>query len=73
VFDKKAKILGIAGWWWEKEIRPDAAMKEALRDCTRAFAAYLGATRIELAGQAAGVRGLKTALGVSHRRVSDGD
>ncbi len=73
VFDKKARVLRIAGWWWEKGTRPDAAMKEALGACTREFAAYLGARRVELSGQAAGVRGLKTALALTGRRVATRD
>jgi len=73
VFDKKARVLRIAGWWWEKGIRPDVAMKEALGACTREFAAYLGAATVELSGQAAGVRGLKTALALTRRRVATRD
>jgi uncharacterized protein len=67
VFDKKAKILRIEGWWWEKGVRPDSAMKEALGACVHEFAAYLGAARVELGERARAVRGLKTALGVRSR------
>ncbi len=64
VFDKKEKTLGIAGWWWERGVRPDAAMKEALAQCVAEFGRYLGAAKTELVGQASTMRGLRTALGV---------
>jgi uncharacterized protein len=72
VFDKKVKVLRIEGWWWEKGIRPDAAMKEALGACVREFAAYLGATSVELGERARAVRGLKTTLGVRSRPGQSG-
>jgi uncharacterized protein YcaQ len=70
VFDKRTKVLRIVGWWWEDGVRPDTAMKEALATCTREFASYLGAARVELGGQAVGVRGLKVPLGISSRRAA---
>jgi hypothetical protein len=70
VLEKKARILRIEGWWWEKGIHPDPAMKDALAACLAEFARYLGAERVELGARAADVRGLKTALGIRARRVS---
>ncbi len=71
VLDKKERCLWINGWWWERGVRPDDAMKAALAACTAEFAVYLGAASIELGGQAKLTRGLKTALGlVAGRRGS---
>jgi len=54
-FDKKARELTIANWWWEEGIRPDEAMQAALADCFRAFMRYLDAGRLRLRGRAAEV------------------
>lgn len=67
VLDKKTRALAIRGWWWERGVRPDDAMKEALAACTSEFARYLGAERVELSDQAESVRGLKAALGLGRR------
>jgi hypothetical protein len=64
VFDKKAKVLRIDGWWWEKGIRPNAAMRDALRTCVAEFAAYLGADRIRLSDTVAEDKRLRSALDV---------
>jgi len=62
VFDKKARILRIEGWWWEKGVRPNAAMRDALRTCVTEFAAYLGADRVCLSDTVAEDRRLRSAL-----------
>lgn len=64
VFDKKARVLAIAGWWWEKGIRPNAAMRDALRTCVAEFAAYLGADRIRVSDTVAEDKRLRSALDV---------
>ena len=55
-FDKKARDLTIANWWWEEGIRPDEAMQAALADCFREFMRYLDASRLRLEGKAAEIR-----------------
>ncbi len=67
VFDKKARVLRIEGWWWEPGFRPDAAAKDALATCTAEFARYLGAERVELGERPAAIRGLRAALGLGRR------
>ncbi len=47
-FDKKARELTIANWWWEEGIQPDEAMQAAITDCFREFMRYLDASRIRL-------------------------
>ena len=69
VFEKKTKLLRIEGWWWEKGVRPNAAMRDALRTCVAEFGAYLGAVRVSLGEKPASVRGLKTTLGIGSRRA----
>jgi len=64
VFDKKARVLTIAGWWWEKGVRPNAAMRDALRTCVAEFAAYLGADGIRLSETVAEDKRLRSALDV---------
>ena len=64
VFDKKAKILRIEGWWREKGVRPNAAMRDALRTCVAEFAAYLGADRVCLSDTVAEDKRLRSALDV---------
>ena len=64
VLDKKVKVLRIAGWWWEKGIRPNAAMRDALRICVAEFAAYLGADRVRLSDTVAEDKKLRSALNV---------
>jgi hypothetical protein len=64
VFDKKARILTLAGWWWERGIRPNAGMRDALRTCVAEFAAYLGADRVRLSDTVAEDKKLRSALNV---------
>jgi hypothetical protein len=64
IYDKKARVLTIAGWWWEKGIRPNAAMRDALRTCVAEFAAYLGADRIRVSDTVAEDKRLRSALDV---------
>jgi hypothetical protein len=64
VFDKKAHVLTLAGWWWEKGVRPNAAMRDALRTCVAEFAAYLGADRVRLSDTVAEDKRLRSALDV---------
>jgi hypothetical protein len=64
IFDKKAHVLTLAGWWWEKGIRPNAAMRDALRTCVTEFAAYLGADRVRLSDTVAEDKRLRSTLDV---------
>jgi uncharacterized protein YcaQ len=48
ILDKKTRVLTIAGWWWEKGVRPNAAMRNALSTCIKEFARYLSAKEIRL-------------------------
>lgn len=64
VFDKKARVLTIAGWWWEKGVRPNAAMRDALRTCVAEFAAYLGADSVRLSDTVVEDKRLRSALDV---------
>jgi len=64
VFDKKARILTLVGWWWEKGVRPNAAMRGALRTCVAEFAAYLGADRIRPSDTVAEDKRLRSALDI---------
>lgn len=68
-FDKKARVLTIAGWWWEKGVRPDAGMKAALAAGLRDFAAYLGACDVRLDPKLAQERGLRPALGLGRAKA----
>jgi len=52
-FDKKARELTIANWWWEEGIQPDEAMQAAIVDCFREFLRYLDARRLQLGAKAA--------------------
>lgn len=52
-FDKKARELTIANWWWEEGIQPDEVMQAALADCLREFMRYLDARLLRLGGNAA--------------------
>jgi hypothetical protein len=65
VFDKKARVLTLAGWWWETGVRPNAAMRDALRTCVAEFAAYLGADRVRLSDTVAEDKRLRSALDVA--------
>ena len=56
--DKKKGILTIKNWWWEADVEVTAEMQSALCEAFGQFLAYLGAERIELAEDAAGVKGL---------------
>jgi hypothetical protein len=64
VLDKKARVLRIAGWWWEKGVRPNAAMRDALRTCIAEFAAYLGADRVCLSDTVVEDKRLRLALDI---------
>lgn len=64
IFDKKARVLTLAGWWWEKGVRPNAALRDALRTCVAEFAAYLGADRVRLSDTVAEDKRLRSALDV---------
>jgi len=55
-FDKKARELTIANWWWEEGIQPDEAMQAAIVDCFREFMRYLAASRLWLGGKAAEIQ-----------------
>jgi uncharacterized protein YcaQ len=54
IFDRRARVLTIANWWWEVGIAPDDALVAALAECTAAFGRYLGAAEIRLGAAAAG-------------------
>ncbi len=47
-FDRTARELTIANWWWEEDVRVDDRMSEALRVSMKDFMRYLGASRIQL-------------------------
>jgi uncharacterized protein YcaQ len=64
IVDKKARVLTIAGWWWEKGVRPNAAMRDALRTCAAEFAAYLGADRVRVSNTVAEDKKLRSALDI---------
>ena len=46
-FDKKAKVLTINNWWWEKDIEPDQDMVDALVRCMKDFLVYLDAEELK--------------------------
>ena len=48
-FDKRAKLLTIQNWWWEKAVdTKDGALVAALQECLRQFCTYLGADSVKL-------------------------
>lgn len=49
VLDRKSKTLCIRNWWWEKDLRIDSDMKNALGRCLGDFAAFLDAGAISMA------------------------
>lgn len=53
--DRKENCWTIKGWWWEDTVSPDAKLLDAIGDCLRQFANYLGATttRIDFSGPTA--------------------
>jgi len=61
-FDKKTQTLMVAGWWWEKGIRPNASMRQALVASLSAFARYLEAEDVRLAEALAGDNFLRSVL-----------
>jgi len=61
-FDKKTQTLTVAGWWWEKGIRPNASMRQAVVASLNAFARYLGAEDVRLAEALAGDKLLQSIL-----------
>jgi uncharacterized protein YcaQ len=54
IYDRKARVLTIANWWWEADVRPGDALGSALTGCLRAFKGYLGAADIQLGAVATG-------------------
>jgi len=64
VFDKKRRVLTLSGWWWEKGVRPNAAIRDALRTCVAEFAAYLGADSVRLSDTVVEDKRLRSALDV---------
>ena len=61
-FDKTTRTLTVAGWWWEKGIRPNASMRQALVASLNAFARYLGAGEVRLAESLADDKLLQSVL-----------
>ncbi len=61
-FDKKTQTLTVAGWWWEREVRPNATMRHALAAAVDAFARYLGAAQVCLAESVTGNSFLEAVL-----------
>jgi uncharacterized protein YcaQ len=45
-YDKKAGILVLKNWWWEKGVKPTKPMRRELAACFRRFMAYLGAKAV---------------------------
>jgi hypothetical protein len=58
-FDRKARVLTVANWWWETDVEPDDAMLAALVECLAAFGRYLGAKDVRLGESAGGKAGLR--------------
>ena len=48
IFDRKARVLTLANWWWEANVEPDDALIAALATCLTEFARYLGAVDVQL-------------------------
>ena len=68
-FDKKARVLTLNNWWWEKGVEPDEAMEAALAECLRQFALYVGADSVRLGDAVAGEPGMRW---VSDPRLTGG-
>ena len=62
IYDRKTRILTLANWWWEAEIRPDDALIAALATCVAEFARYLGADAVRLGDAAAADHALVRAV-----------
>jgi uncharacterized protein YcaQ len=62
ILDKRESVLTIAGWWWEKGVRPNAAMRNTLATCVTEFARYLGAVEVRLGDAVAGDKRLAPVL-----------
>jgi uncharacterized protein YcaQ len=43
------------GWWWEDGFDPNDSVREAVSACLTRFAAFSGATRIEVLPEAEGL------------------
>jgi uncharacterized protein YcaQ len=54
IYDRKARVLTLANWWWEADSSPDDAMSAALTECLTEFGRYLGASGIRLGEAIAG-------------------
>jgi uncharacterized protein YcaQ len=46
--DRKTKVLNIINWWWEKGVKPDNHIKQAVANCFLAFKNYLGAEKTKI-------------------------
>ncbi|MCG8480035.1 MAG: winged helix DNA-binding domain-containing protein [Spirochaetales bacterium] len=53
VMNRKTGILTIKNWWWERERSVEPELIEALHRAVEAFAAFLGAGTVRLAGDLA--------------------
>lgn len=62
--DKKKRTLAINNWWWEKGIKPDEEMVQALTEGYRQFLVFLKAEKIQVNDQ------LKPELGFLEKRVA---
>ena len=45
-YDKKARVLTINNWLWEKNVKPDQELADALKTCLTDFINYLGAEEL---------------------------
>lgn len=60
LFDKASRAFTIGNWWWEEGVdKHDKGMQQALAECVRAFAKYLGASSVNLGDAVRSNRPLK--------------
>jgi len=50
--DDSGRGLIIRDWWWEADVTPSEAMRDALQGCFRQFMDYLGAETLEIGEEA---------------------
>ncbi|MDH3943977.1 MAG: winged helix DNA-binding domain-containing protein [Anaerolineae bacterium] len=50
-FDRKAGVLHLNNWWWEKGMDVNESVEKALSSCLTEFMAYLGAQGLQLGAE----------------------